>query len=89
MAEDVVIMPLEIEKLSAGLVRELPSGNSWRQASSALSFLSFWAAITLPAIYLPLLLTRIESPEELVVFLGLFFLHVLTLIGGQDYRAST
>lgn len=51
----------------------------------------YWSAILLPVIYIPLLLTRLHTTEELLLFLVLFGLHVVALIGGRSYRrdAST
>lgn len=50
------------------------------------STVSFWSAIALPALYLPLLLRGIESVAGLGLFLGLFGLHVLALMGGRRHR---
>lgn len=50
-----------------------------------LSALSFWAAIALPAVYLPLLATGIESARGLALFLGLFGLHVVALVAGHPH----
>lgn len=80
---------LDIQTIWSRIAADLHSVSAWRQASTFLSFLSFWAAITLPAVYLPLLVTRLDTPQELVVFMGLFLLHVVALLGGQHYRAST
>jgi len=52
----------------------------------SLSALSFWCSIALPAVYLPLLAAGIESTGGLAAFLGLLGLHVLSLVGGRDYR---
>ena len=48
---------------------------------------AFYGAIGLPALYLPLIISGIESATGLLVFLGLFVLHVAALIGGRTYRA--
>lgn len=48
--------------------------------------LLYWSAILLPVIYLPLLFTRIQSGEKLVLFLALVGLHLVALIGGQFHR---
>ena len=53
------------------------------------SALSFWGAIVLPVFYLSLLVVGIEDTTGLLVFLGLFGLHVLTLIAGQSYRPGS
>lgn len=54
----------------------------------SLSALSFWGAIALPALYLPLLLVGIDTTNGLVTFLLLFGLHVLALLGGRRYHGS-
>lgn len=53
-----------------------------------LTVLGFWSAIALPALYLPLLFTGINSLEGLGLFLGLFGLHVVSLILGQSHRRT-
>ena len=51
----------------------------------SLSALSFWGAIALPAVYLPLLVAGIETTGGLTAFLLLFGLHVFALVGGRRY----
>lgn len=45
-------------------------------------------AFALPGLYVPLLLRGIESVDGLVLFLGLFGLHVLALVGGRRHRGG-
>ena len=52
----------------------------------ATSAFAFWSGIALPGLYIPVLLHGIESVEGLAVFLGLFGLHVLALVGGRCHR---
>ena len=59
-----------------------------RSLSGLVSTLSFWAAIVLPVLYLPLLAAGIDSASGLAVFLGLFALHVLALVGGREHAAG-
>lgn len=59
-----------------------------RQIAAPLAMLSFWAAIAIPAIYLPLFVLGIDTTGELLVFLALFGLHLLALIGGRYHRRS-
>lgn len=49
----------------------------------------FWFAIGLPVLYLPLFLTGIRTTGELLLFLGLFGIHVLTLRLSRDYRTGS
>lgn len=53
-----------------------------------LAVLAFWSAIALPALYLPFLAVGLETVDDLLVFLGLFGLHTVTLIIGQSHRTS-
>jgi len=57
--------------------------------TTPLSALSFWLAIALPAIYLPLLITGLSTVSDLLLFLGLFGLHLLALVGGRSYRRES
>lgn len=50
--------------------------------------LGFWSAIALPALYLPLLVTGLESTAELLVFLGLLALHVVAIVVGHSHDAE-
>lgn len=54
--------------------------------TAPVSALAFWLAIALPALYLPLLLTGLSTVPDLVLFLSLFGLHLVALVGGQSYR---
>ncbi|MFB6174049.1 MAG: hypothetical protein ABEI39_05340 [Halobacteriales archaeon] len=56
-----------------------------RFLAAPLSTLSFWSAIALPAVYLPLLIAGVDSQRGLVAFLGLFALHLAALVGGRSY----
>ncbi|MFP8888426.1 hypothetical protein ACLI4U_01465 [Natrialbaceae archaeon A-CW2] len=47
---------------------------------------SFWAAICLPVLYLPLLIVGLSSAVVTLVFTGLVCLHVLTLYVGHTYN---
>lgn len=60
----------------------LPTGS----LTTPVSALAFWSAIALPALYLPLLLTGLSTVPDLVLFLSLFGLHLVALVGGQSYR---
>lgn len=60
-----------------------------RWVRTSLSALSFWSAISLPVLYIPLFVSGLESTTGLGLFLGLFGLHVLALIGGRKYNRET
>lgn len=51
--------------------------------------IAFWVAIGLPLLYIPLFLSGIANLSELLLFLGLFGLHVLALIRGNGYRRGS
>lgn len=48
--------------------------------------LSFWSAITLPLLYLPLFASGIETTTGLMIFLALFGMHLLALVGGHGHH---
>ncbi len=62
-----------------------PSHEPTRHWHGIIRALSFWSAIALPALYIPLVFIGIETTEQLLVFLGLFAIHIATLIGGHSY----
>jgi len=47
---------------------------------------SFWAAVTMPFLSLPLLATGLDSPVEVVVFLSLVVLNVAALVVGHSHH---
>lgn len=81
-------------KLERSLAIDRAGGNGRRTSAGRLvvglrrplSALSFWTAIALPALYLPLLFHGIGSVDQLALFLGLLGLHVLALTGGRRHR---
>lgn len=52
--------------------------------AAPLTFVSFWAAVALPFLYIPLLYRGLTGSEGLV-FAGLLALNVLTLVVGHGY----
>ena len=46
---------------------------------------AFWTAIVMPFIYLPLLLTGVETPSEAIAFGVLVAAHVVALVVGRRY----
>lgn len=78
-----------IDEVSSERAREWVGGGALTpRLGPRFHALSFWLAIVLPALYIPLLFAGIEDARGLLVFLGLFGLHVLALIGGRSYRES-
>nr|WP_255194507.1 hypothetical protein [Natronobeatus ordinarius] len=47
---------------------------------------SFWTAIVLPFLYVPLLATGLSDSAETLTFLGLLALNLLALYVGHSYR---
>lgn len=56
-----------------------------RAIAPPIQFLGFWAAVSLPFLYLPLLSDGLLE-TELTVFVGLLVLHVTALVVGHGYR---
>ena len=53
--------------------------------SEPLSAVAFWSAIALPLLYVPLLAAGLGSTQDLLLFLGLFALHLAALLGGRSH----
>lgn len=53
--------------------------------SRPLSAVAFWSAIALPLLYVPLLAAGLGTTQDLLLFLGLFALHLVALFGGRSY----
>lgn len=49
---------------------------------------AFWAAIALPFLHLPLLVTGLESRTTLLAFVALVALNVVALFVGHPHRAA-
>lgn len=73
---------------AGGLPRRGDALPSVPTLTKPLAVLAFWSAIALPALYLPLLASGLESVDDLMVFLGLFGLHAATLFLGRTHRAT-
>lgn len=73
----------------------IPSGTRDRSAESTppverwvrspVTALSFWSAVTLPALYVPLFASGLHNPETIALFFGLLAVHVVALYGGRRY----
>lgn len=59
-----------------------------REIQAPVSALMFWLAVSLPVIYIPLFFNGIDTVQGLALFLGLFGLHVTSLVGGHHYRRT-
>jgi hypothetical protein len=52
----------------------------------SLEAVAFWCAIALPFLYVPLLVTGLETTAQLTAFLSLLALHALAIGGGYRYN---
>lgn len=50
--------------------------------------LGFWAAVALPFLHIPLLLSGLETAPETFAFLALFTINVVALVLGHPYGES-
>ena len=53
--------------------------------SAPLRFAGFWAAIALPFLHIPLLITGLDSSAKLAAYVALLGLNVLALVVGHSY----
>lgn len=79
------VNPCSVERQ---LRRALGNTSLQRWLRSLGAGLSFWGAIALPVGYVPLFVSGINTPSDLGVFLGLFAIHILALIGGRHYQTG-
>jgi hypothetical protein len=56
-----------------------------RRLRARLSWLSFWAAVALPALYVPVVLVDVDADTRAVAFLGLFGVNLAALVVGHSY----
>lgn len=68
------------------LLAELAALADTESVSRPLTGLAFWAAIALPFLHLPLLVTGLETTRMAIAFLLLLGLNVLALVVGHSYR---
>jgi hypothetical protein len=59
-----------------------------RSLLRAVRALSFWSAIGLPFVYLPILAVGLDTPTRSVAFLALLALNVVALVVSHSYRPS-
>lgn len=57
-----------------------------RRVRVTLLAVTFWSAIVLPVLYVPLLATGLDTVARTVAFLVLFGLNVVALVVGHPYR---
>ena len=48
----------------------------------------FWAAVVLPFVYVPVILTGLDTPSEQLAVAVLIAVHVLALIVGRRYHSE-
>lgn len=66
-----------------------PGCRPFRWIRTPAAAIAFYGAIMLPTVYLSLLITGLNTREELLLFLGLFGLHIVALLGGHSYRTAS
>ncbi|WP_266078524.1 hypothetical protein [Haladaptatus caseinilyticus] len=53
--------------------------------TTPIQFVAFWSAVTLPFLYVPLLINGLAG-AELTAFLSLLACHIVALFAGHSYR---
>lgn len=69
--------------------RRLSTERATDATRGLLSALAFWSAIALPVFYLPFFVIGIETFDRLGLFVSLFGLHMMALIGGRRRHTDT
>lgn len=70
------------------LLERLPTLRSPESVARPFVGLAFWAAIALPFLHLPLLVTGLETTRMTAAFLVLVGVNVLALVIGHGYRSD-
>lgn len=60
--------------------------DGWRTARHAAHATAFWSAVTLPFLYLPLLVVGPQSTAEWLTISTLLVVHVITLFVGHTHH---
>ncbi|MFB6166085.1 MAG: hypothetical protein ABEJ31_13065 [Haloarculaceae archaeon] len=55
------------------------------EVKTSVSQVAFWAAIVLPFLHVPLLLTGVTDPSAQLAFVGLLALNVVAAVLGQSH----
>lgn len=58
----------------------------WRAACRGARVMAFWSAVTLPLLYLPLLVAGLQSGTEWLAFGILLGIHVITVFAGRTHH---
>ena len=82
-------LPMDLQRLIP-VRRQLAGADSLAvdRLEAPAAAVAFWCAVALPAVYLGLLATGLDSPAELQAFLGLLALHLVALVGGRHHRTG-
>ncbi|WP_254522833.1 hypothetical protein [Natrinema caseinilyticum] len=56
--------------------------------SHSVTAVGFWLGTILPVVYLPVVISGIDSISRLSLFVGLLTVHALALVVGHDYAGS-
>ncbi len=79
--------PLSNESLArSNPEAERDCGRLRRSVKRPAQFLSFWGAIALPFVHLPLLVQGLGDPQVTLTFLALLAVNVLALYVGHGYN---
>lgn len=76
------LSPLALQRLVDGL----PAQFRENPLTTPVEMVSFWLAVALPFLYLPLLVTGVTTDGELLSVLVLLALNVVALVAGHGHR---
>lgn len=83
---------IQTENPSARSDTEQPADHSNRRRVASIArpieAISFWSAIALPFLYLPLLVSGLDSSPQLTAFLALLVIHAVTIVGGHRHNRA-
>lgn len=68
--------------------RSLLSRFDTSSVTAPIRMISFWMAVALPFLHVPLLLRGLSDPSQTLTFLGLLALNLVALLVGHSYNAD-
>ena len=85
MSRPTTSTPSSPSQLAGSLSGTLPA---YETVLRPIEVVAFWTAVIMPFVYLPLLLTGVETSSEGIAVAALVAVHVVTLVVGRRYRAE-
>lgn len=83
-----ITSPADAGEAAAGRTKLATLYGRYREhaVTTPVEVISFWSAIALPFLYVPLLFTGISTQGELLTFIGLLALNIAAFLAGHGHK---